>query len=164
MDDVSRLEAGKVKCCLFIFTSRAWPIIAEHCRTYADEHFNVSTSIRCLHKAVDVSLSGTGPASFNQLRRRQQQTGNGVPERFPVMRTDFVEESPLFEVHQVDSDHFPQWRRQAGSSIPRRFLVWRACLLDGLQLSEGGPVDFGFWTYADWSRMQWRMSVYLTYE
>jgi len=44
--------------------------------------------------------------SFDHLRSWRQQSGNGVPERFPVWRTGFLDGFQLFEVGLIDSDRF----------------------------------------------------------
>ena len=52
-----------------------------------------------------------------------------------------------FMASLLNSGHFPPWWKQTVSSFPRRLLEWRKCFLDGWRLSEGGSVDFSFWTH-----------------
>jgi len=60
----------------------------------------------------------------------------------------FSQRLTFFDVRLVDSNLFPPWQKQTGSSYPRRFLVWQtSVLMDCDCPSEANPVGFGRWTH-----------------
>jgi len=69
----------------------------------------------------------TGPTSQDLIIWHQR------PYRAdPMRRVCFLEVSLLFETCPVNSNHFPPWQHETGSSFPWRFLVWWTYFLVGL--------------------------------
>jgi len=53
----------------------------------------------------------------------------------------------IAEACLVNSNHFPPWRRQTGSSFPRRYLVLQTFFSMDCDMSEGRLVGFGRWIH-----------------
>jgi len=88
--------------------------------------------------------------SFDHLRSWRQQSGNGVPERFPVWRTGFLDGFQLFEVGLIDSDRF-----QDGSSDGSQVWILRGFSTDYDCLSLA-QLTVAVGHTRDWSRKPFR--------